>query len=184
MEAKGENRTMTDTFELPSLEGLPEGPWIVDGLYVRTAETIYDDNIVAKATSPVVARAIAGIPDMKREIGTLLKEREAYRRVTGQLTIYPDAGTEIVERLYRQHFDNLPVGAALLMHEGGREIERMRKIHELNVIETRECDCLRAENAELLRVLDPLLDHYLHCYDGNYDQLATDARALLAKEQP
>lgn len=42
---------------------------------------------------------------------------------------------------------------------------------------------LIAAAPDLLAVLPDLLDHYLTCYDGNYDQLATDARAAIAKAE-
>lgn len=40
-------------------------------------------------------------------------------------------------------------------------------------------DEAKAENKKLREVLEPLLDHYLHCYEGNHDELALNAKKLL-----
>jgi hypothetical protein len=69
---------MTDTpapdFELPSLEGLPEGPWI-DGphpiLPGRLAICADYGSLIAHTWDKTAARAIARIPDMVREIERL-----------------------------------------------------------------------------------------------------------------
>ncbi len=57
---------MINTFELP------EGPWIIDDvLTVRTAKVGRDGGIIAKATSPSIASAIASLPAMAAEIERL-----------------------------------------------------------------------------------------------------------------
>jgi hypothetical protein len=41
---------------------------------------------------------------------------------------------------------------------------------------------LRAELAAARKVIEPLLDHYMNCYDGNADQLVYDTRSFLERE--
>ena len=40
---------------------------------------------------------------------------------------------------------------------------------------------VKAERERCAKVIRPLLDHYLNCYDGNKDALAIEAEQLLSK---
>lgn len=60
------------------------------------------------------------------EIATLRRERDVYRRMTGQMMNPPDKTADIVERLRHEHITEWGVLPALLMADAADEIERLR----------------------------------------------------------
>ncbi len=44
-----------------------------------------------------------------------------------------------------------------------------------------EITSLRSDLTAAREVIEPLLDHYLECYEGNADQLVRDTRAFLER---